>query len=144
MSGGTLLQAGVYDNCLGGTAVQGAFAEEYPGSTVSFELLINPGDEVTATVAKGASGWYARVADVTTGESEVAGAPNFRGGTSAEWMAEAYGLPEGDPMTNFGSERLREFSINGGPAKISKTDVYEMSNVVATDPSTGVYRLIYR
>lgn len=144
LTGGTLLQAGMYDNCLGGIAVQGAFAEEYPGSTVSFELLIKPGDEVTATIAKGLSGWYARVSDETTGESEVARAPNFRGGTSAEWMVEANGLPEGEPMTNFGSERLRAFSINDAPARISRTDVYEMSNVVATDPSTGVYRIIFR
>lgn len=144
LSGGTLLQVGMYDNCLGGVAVQGAFAEEYPGSTVSFQLDIRPRDVVTATVAKGENGWYTRIIDVTTHESAIARAPNYHGATSGEWMAEAYGLPEGNPMTNFGSERLRAFSINGAPARISSSDVYEMPNVEATDPASGVYRLIYR
>jgi hypothetical protein len=144
LSGGALLQAGMYDNCLGGVAVQGAFAEQYPGSTVSFQLYIRPGDVVTATVAKRGSWWYAGVTDNTTHQSATARAPTYRGGTSAEWMAEAYGLPAGSPMTNFGSERLRAFLVDGVPARISRADVYEMPNVVATNPATGVYRLIYR
>lgn len=144
ISGGTLLQVGMYDNCLGGVAVQGAFAEEYPGSTVSFQLDIRSGDVVTATVAKSSSSWYARITDLTTRQSAIARASNYQGGTSAEWMVEAYGLPEGNPLTSFGSERLRTFLIDGTLASISSTDVYEMPHVTATDPATGTYRLIYR
>lgn len=144
LAGGTLLQVGMYENCLGGQAIQGAFAEQYPGSTVSFQLLIREGDVVTATVAKGPNGWYARLTDRTTGASSIARAPDYRGGASAEWMVEAYGLPQGEEMTNFGSERLRRFSINGRPARISAVGVYETPEVVATNPRTGVWRLSFR
>ena len=142
-SGGTLLQAGMYDNCIGGTAENGAFAEEYPGPTVSFGLFISAGDTVTATVSDDSGQWQAGVTDVTTGKGETSSAPDYTGGDSAEWMAEAYGAPGGVPMSNFGTERLSAFSVNGAPAQISESDVYEMANVTPSDPATGVYQLTH-
>ena len=143
ISGGALLQAGMFDNCIGGVAENGAFAEEYPGSTVSFGLLVRPGDTVTATVSDGASGWQAVVTDVTTGQAESASAPDYSGGGSAEWMVEAYGAPGGIAVSDFGSEQLSAFTVGGTPASISGSDVWEMANVTASDPATGVYRLTY-
>ena len=143
LSGGALLQAGMFDNCIGGLAENGAFAEEYPGSTVSFDLLFRPGDTITATVSDGASGWQAVVTDVTTGQAESASAPDYSGGGSAEWMVEAYGAPGGIPVSDFGSEQLSAFTVGGTPASISGSDVWEMANVTASDPATGVYRLTY-
>jgi Peptidase A4 family len=142
-AGGTLLQAGMYDNCLGGTAVQGAFAEEAPGSTVSFQLPISPGDTVSATVSSGPGGWQTTVADLTTDESATENWSGYAGGDSAGWMAEAYGAPGDVPMSNFGTEQLSAFSVNGGPASIPESDVYAMVNVLPTDPASGIYRLTY-
>ncbi|MGB9111126.1 MAG: G1 family glutamic endopeptidase [Acidimicrobiales bacterium] len=143
LSGGSLLQAGLFDNCLDGTPENGAFAEEYPGSTISFNLRIRSGDTITAFVEKGPSGWYARVTDATTGQSGVSRAPDYRGGGSAEWMAEAYGSSRGVPVSNFGSERLSMFSVDHAPARISSAGVYEMPHISASNPSTGVFRLRY-
>lgn len=143
LSGGALLQAGMFDNCIAGEAENGAFAEEYPGSTVSFGLLVRPGDTVTATVSDGASGWQAQVTDVTTGQAESASAPDYLGGGSAEWMVEAYGAPGGIPVSDFGSEQLSAFIVGGAPASISGSDVWEMANVTASDPAPGTYRLTY-
>lgn len=143
ISGGALLQAGMFDNCIGGVAENGAFAEEYPGSTASFGLLVRPGDTVTASVSDGASGWQAVVTDVTTGQAESASAPGYSGGGSAEWMVEAYGAPGGIAVSDFGSEQLGAFTVGGAPALISGSDVWEMANVTASDPATGVYRLTY-
>jgi hypothetical protein len=143
-AGGSLLQVGMYDDCLGGVPVQGAFAEQYPGSTISFALLIRTGDVVTATIAKDRRGWFARLTDRTTRQSETARAPDYRGGSSVEWMAEAYGLSAGEQMANFGSERLRAFSINGAPSRTSALAVFETPKVVATNPRSGVLQLTYR
>jgi hypothetical protein len=142
-AGGALLQAGMYDNCINGVATQGAFAEEYPGSTVSFALFILPGDTVTASVLQTASGWSATVADLTSGQSATAEAPDYAGGGSAEWMAEAYGTPGGVPMSDIGSEQLTSFLVDAQLAVIPESDVYAMTNVTPTDPSSGVYRLTY-
>jgi hypothetical protein len=143
LSGGALLQAGMYDNCIGGVSENGAFAEEYPGSTASFDLLISPGDTVTATVSDAASGWQAEVTDVTTGQTASASAPDYSGGGSAEWMVEAYGAPGGIAVSDFGTEQLSAFTVGGAPASIPGSDVWEMASVTASDPATGVYRLTY-
>lgn len=142
-AGGTLLQAGMYDNCFDGVGVQGAFAEEYPGQTVSFEIGITPGDAVTATVSLTSSGWQTTVIDLTTGESATEDWSDYEGGDSAGWIAEAYGAPGGVPVTNFGSEQLSSLLVNGMPAQIPEADVYAMANVSPTDPASGVYRLTY-
>jgi hypothetical protein len=142
-TGGTLLQVGMYDNCLGGTAVQGAFAEEFPGSTVSFQIGISAGDSISVAVSLGPSGWQTTVADLTTDQSVTWDWSGYAGGDSAGWMAEAYGAPGGVPMSDFGSEQLSAFSVNGAPAAIPESDVYAMANVSPTDPASGVYRLTY-
>lgn len=133
----------MFDNCIDGVAEQGAFAEEYPGSTVSFGLAVAAGDIVTANVSLSASGWVATVTDRTTGESATADAPDYTGGDSAEWMAEAYGTPGGIPISNFGSEQLSSFSVNAEPAEIPEADVYAMVNVAPSDPASGIFRLTY-
>jgi hypothetical protein len=143
ISGGVLLQAGMFDDCVGGVSENGAFAEEYPGSIANFDLAFSPGDTVTASVSDGASGWRAEVTDVTTGQTEAASAPGYAGGGSAEWMVEAYGAPGGVPVSDFGSEQLSAFTVSGEAASIPPSDVWEMSNVSASDPATGVYRLTY-
>lgn len=137
------MQAGTYDDCISGIAIQGAFAEEYPGQTISFGLAIAAGDTVTAQVSLGASGWQTTVTDVTTGESATEDWSEYDGGDSAGWMAEAYGTPGGVPMSDFGSEQLSTFFVNGVPAQIPESDVYAMTNVSPTDPASGVYRLTY-
>ncbi|MGA8297702.1 MAG: G1 family glutamic endopeptidase [Acidimicrobiales bacterium] len=143
LSSGSLLQVGMFDNCIDGVAENGGFAEQYPGSTVSFGLVIRPGDSVTATVSDGSGGWHATLTDLRTGQTEASRAPNYGGGSSAEWMAEAYGASGGVPVSNFGSERLRSFTVDGSPAQIPESDVYEMAHVVASDPASGTYRLDY-
>ena len=143
LDGGVLLQTGMYDKCVGGVAENGAFAEEFPGGTDSFGLLIEPGDTVTATVSDGSGGWTAELTDATTGQAESVNAPGYSGGGSAEWMAEASGVSAGVPMANFGSEQLSSFTVNGAPASVPESDVWEMANVTPSDPGAGVYRLTY-
>jgi hypothetical protein len=144
LAGGSLLQAGMYDNCIAGHAVNGGFAEQYPGSTASFDVVAEPGDRITATVDRDARGWSATVVDRTTGQSGTSSAPGYRGGASAEWMAEAYGAAGGVPMTDFGSERLLSFTVDRSPAEIPIGDVYETADVRPSDPARGVYRLTFR
>lgn len=133
----------MYDNCFGSEAVDGTFAEEYPGGQVSFDLFPTPGDTVTATVSDGSGGWQATVTDETTGQSATAGAPGYAGGGCAEWMAEAYGISAGEPVSDFGSEQLGSFAVNRSPAAIPESDVFAMANVSPTDPASGIYRLTY-
>lgn len=47
-------------------------------------------------------------------------------------MVEVYGLSAGQPMTNFGSERLHAFTINGGHSKSRAYGIYEVPSVAAT------------
>ena len=142
LDGGVLLQAGMFDNCLGGTEEQGAFAEAYPGSTSSFGLLIRPGDTVTATIEQAASGWDATVTDVTTGQSETGNDPTYAGGSSVEWFVEDYGYPT-YPLSNFGSEQFTDVAVNGVNASPSRGwEMVQNGTVVAwpADPSRG-YRI---
>jgi hypothetical protein len=143
LNGSVLLQAGLFDNCLSGVAVNGGFAEAYPGSTQSFGLLLRPGDRIVATVEDVSGRWQGRVTDATTHQSEGAGAPGYAGGGTAEWMAEAYGQPT-YRITNFGSERFLSIRVNGArarpPSAWSLTGA--AGNVHPTDPSRG-YQLVY-
>lgn len=142
LDGGVLLQAGMFDNCLGGTEEQGAFAEAYPGSTSSFGLLIRPGDTVTANIKQAASGWDATVTDVTTGQSETGNDPTYAGGSSVEWFVEDYGYPT-YPLSNFGSEQFTDVAVNGVNASPSRGwEMVQNGTVVAwpADPSRG-YRI---
>ncbi|MGD0344865.1 MAG: G1 family glutamic endopeptidase [Acidimicrobiales bacterium] len=142
LDGGVLLQAGMFDNCIGGTEEQGAFAEAYPGSTSSFDLLIRPGDTVTATIEQAASGWDATVTDVTTGQSKTGNDPTYAGGSSVEWFVEDYGYPT-YPLSNFGSEQFTDVTVNGVNASPSQgSKMVQNGTVVAwpADPSSG-YRI---
>ena len=147
ISGGNLLQAGMYDNCVGGIQEHGAFAEEFPGSTSSFQLPIRVGDTITATIDDGAGGWEATVTDLTTAQEEIATAADYTGGTSAEWEVEDYGQPT-YPLSNWGSESFTALTVNGASA--FPTQAYEMlaadGSVVASpsNPSGGVYRIAYQ
>jgi hypothetical protein len=145
-TGGPLLQAGMYDTCLNGFQVHGAFGEEYPGSTNSYSLLIRAGDTVTATVEDTSTGWEAEVTDDTTGEGEIGTAADYTGGTSAEWEVEAYGLPT-YPLTNFGSEAFTGLTVNGSAA--APTEALELVAddgsplAVPSNPAGGVYQVTY-
>jgi len=132
----------MFDNCLGGTEEQGAFAEAYPGSTSSFDLLIRPGDTVTANIAQAASGWDATVTDVTTGQSKTGNDPTYAGGSSVEWFVEDYGYPT-YRLSNFGSEQFTDVAVNGVNASPSHGwEMVQNGTVVAwpADPSSG-YRI---
>jgi len=145
-TGGALLQAGMYDNCLDGIQVHGAFGEEYPGSTDSYSLYIRAGDTVTATVQDTATGWEADVSDDSTGAEEVGTAADFTGGTSAEWDIEAYGLPT-YPLSNFESETFTDLTVNGSAA--APTEALELvagdgsAIAVPNKSGAGGYRLTY-
>ncbi len=143
LTGDVLLQTGMYDDCVGGAAWNGAFAEEYPGGIANFDLAIRPGDTVQATVSDGSAGWQAEVADLTTGQAESIAAAGYQGGGSAEWMAEAYGTPGNVPMSDIGAEQLSDFTVDGAAASIPESDVWEMPAVSPSDPATGIYRLTY-
>ena len=146
IAGGDLLQAGMYDNCVGGVQEHGAFAEEYPGSTASFVLFIRAGDTVTATVQQVAGGWDASVTDDTTGQEETGTAADYAGGTSAEWEVEDFGQPD-YPLSDFGSESFTAVTVNGVAGV--PTEAWEMvaSNgapiAVPSNPGAGVWRISY-
>jgi hypothetical protein len=143
LAGGPLLQAGLYGNCLGGLAEIGAFAEEYPGATVSLQFFVRPGDTIRTSIAESSGTWRATVSDLTTGQSGTWRPPGYPGGGSGEWLAEAYGAPGGVPVSNFGSERLRSFLVNRQAARFRESDVYWTTHIRASNPASGVFRLTY-
>ena len=147
LDGSVLLQVGMFDNCIDGVAENGAFAEEYPGSTTSFQLLISAGDTVTASVALTAGTWEATLTDDTTGQQEKAAASGYAGGGSAEWFVEAYGQPS-YPLTNFGAETFSDLMVNGSAAVPDEGWEMEDSSgslvAVPSNPSSGSHTISYR
>ena len=143
--GSVLLQAGLYDNCIGGVAENGAFAEAYPGNEVNFGLLTRPGDSVTASVTEVNGSWEASVTDNTTGQTQSAPVSGYGGGGAAEWIVEAYGSPGGIPLPNFGSEQVTNFVVNGAGASIPESGAWEIAGAaVPSDPASGQYKVAYQ
>jgi hypothetical protein len=149
LDGGDLLQAGLYDQCVGGQQQHGGFVEEYPGQTGNLSLAISPGDVITASVFEvSGTTWDARVSDESTGDTETASLNGYGGGGSAEWFIEAYGTPT-DALANFGAIAFTNLLVNNNPAQIPAAQVWEMlapdGSVVVqpSDPTSGAYRLTY-
>jgi hypothetical protein len=137
-STGDLLQTGVDTDCSNGSEVTRAWWELVPSDpnhSWSFDMVVAPGDHISASVFQAPGGyWETRVDDLTTGQSGVMEtgigwgvtsdtATTFQptqsltfpytGGTSAEWIEEDYTLNDSlVPFCDFQSVTFVNLSSN--------------------------------
>jgi hypothetical protein len=86
-----LIQAGTEQDWINGAAFYQAWWEILPADeTPIASLTIHPGDLMTVTISKGASGWTITVTDESTRQSYSPPLQSFHGPlSSAEWIQEA-------------------------------------------------------
>lgn len=85
----TLIQAGIEEDNLGGTALYSAWTEVLPQAEHPLRMTINPGDTITVTIVESAkNAWKITVADVSTGATASRKVRYKSSGASAEAILE--------------------------------------------------------
>lgn len=111
----TVEQTGIEADCTGGVAGYSAWYELYPGTPVTYDALVRPGDAVSVRVGYvGAGGFVLTVTDSTEGwQRSASGTLGNAARSSAEVITEA---PFGDhvlPLADFGTVRFTGTQVDG-------------------------------
>ena len=111
-----LILTGTESDFTNGSAHYGAWWEILPAAeTVIPSLTVSPGDQMSASVTKGAgSSWTITITDVTTGQSFTTVQTYTGPGTSAEWIEEAPTVGgHVATLANYGSTTFDPGTANG-------------------------------
>jgi hypothetical protein len=141
----TLIQLGTAQAAKKSQTQYFAWYEMLPAGSVMTQLVVNPGDVITASLScnpcTGNQSWMLSMTNVTTGEPWNLTVPYQASKLSVEWIEEA---PTGGhgifPLANYGTSTFDSSMINGGSADLATGDSivmfdphHQSSNVSAVD-----------
>lgn len=136
--GKNLVQVGTEQNWIGGKAVYYAWDEILPNGQVRL-FTVDPGDVMTASIAKRGGLWEIQIEDITNGAKPNPVIPRqhyYGTGTSAEWVEEATAANSVvSTLANYGIADFDDLTLNGKPARLSPGDrmaMYDKATEIST------------